>query len=142
MKPKKTKPKQRNKKIVRDGKEFDSISEWQRWQELSRLEKAGIISHLRCQVEFELIPAQYEEVPTGELYKIGKLKETPKMKRVCVEKSVKYIADYVYDRDGETVVEDVKGYRDPKGATYAKYTIKRKLMLWVHGIKIQEIIKR
>lgn len=121
---------------------FDSIAEYRRYQKLLLMQRAGAITDLRCQVAFELIPAQYEEVPTGEVYKIGDRKGQPKMKRVCVEKAVNYIADFVYIQNGETVVEDVKGYRDPKGAAYAKYTIKRKMMLWIHGIKIQEIIKR
>jgi hypothetical protein len=34
---------------------------------------------------------------------------------------------------GETVVEDTKGFRTKD------YVIKRKLMLWVHGIKIHEV---
>ena len=47
----------------------------------------------------------------------------------------KYIADFVYyDRECmRTVVEDVKGMRT------AAYTLKKKLMLWIHGIKIQEV---
>ena len=47
---------------------------------------------------------------------------------------VNYIADFVYEdaRTGETVVEDVKGIRTKE------YIIKRKLMMYVHGIKILE----
>ena len=57
-----------------------------------------------------------------------------------LEQECVYIADFVYkDSKGETVVEDVKGYRDPASAAYAKYTIKRKLMLWIHGIHIREV---
>lgn len=41
--------------------------------------------------------------------------------------------------DGKTVVEDVKGYRDPSSAAYAKFVIKRKLMLERYGIQIQEV---
>ena len=37
------------------------------------------------------------------------------------------------------VVEDVKGYNDPKSAAYKLYTVKRKLMLLIHGITIKEI---
>ena len=40
--------------------------------------------------------------------------------------------DFVYQEDGHTVVEDCKGFRTPE------YRIKKKLMLWVHGIKIRE----
>lgn len=47
--------------------------------------------------------------------------------------------DFVYTQDGETVVEDVKGYRDPASAGYAKYVIKRKLMLYRYGIRVREV---
>lgn len=48
-------------------------------------------------------------------------------------KVCRYIADFVYTMDGRTVVEDVKGMRTPE------YKLKRKLMLAVFGIEIQEI---
>lgn len=41
---------------------YDSKKEYDRWLELQLLEKAGEISELRRQVEFELIPAKYETV--------------------------------------------------------------------------------
>lgn len=122
-----------NKKAVRNGSVFDSRREARRYSELLLLERAGAITDLKKQVEFELIPAQYEAVPTGELYKRGAKKGTPKMKQVCIEKSVKYIADFVYQENGKLIVEDAKGFRTEK------YIIKRKLMLYVHGIRIKEV---
>lgn len=99
-----------------DGIEFDSAREARRYAELKLLEKAGEISDMKLQVEFELIPTQQDEE--------GKL----------IEQKVKYIADFVYhDKDGRIVVEDTKGY------TTKDYIIKRKLMLYVHGIKIREV---
>lgn len=56
-------------------------------------------------------------------------KETGKV----VERECSYKADFVYTEGGETVVEDVKGYRTKE------YIIKRKLMLHVYGIRIREI---
>ena len=103
------------------------------------LQRAGKISNLELQKRYELIPAQYETVPTGEVYKVGDKKGQPKTKQVCVEQSVVYIADFVYTENGKTVVEDVKGFRDPSSATYAKFVLKRKMMLWIHGIKIKEV---
>ena len=50
-----------------------------------------------------------------------------------IEKPVSYTADFVYKENGETVVEDAKGVRTDK------YIIKRKLMLWVHGIRVREV---
>lgn len=128
-----------NKIIVIDGIEFQSKKEGKRYAELKLLQRAGEISDLELQKKYELIPAQYEIVETGEYYKLGERKGQPKTKRVCVEQSIVYIADFVYRQNGQTVVEDVKGYRDPSSATYAKFVLKRKMMLWFHGIRIKEI---
>lgn len=102
-----------NKKVTYDGIEFDSIKEARRYQELKLLLRAGAISDLRLQVPYELIPAQYIN---------GK----------CVERAVKYIADFVYTENGKEVVEDAKGVRTDT------YKIKKKLMLYVHGIRLKE----
>lgn len=94
---------------------YDSRKEHRRANELRLLQRAGIISNLREQVAFELIPAQRDAD--------GKL----------LERACKYIADFVYtDNNGNTVVEDTKGMRTDV------YRIKRKLMLLVHGIRITE----
>lgn len=130
---KRSKSKYGNYKIQRDGLTFDSVKEYKRFRELTLLERAGEIQDLRRQVEYELIPAQYEEIPTGEIYKRGDRKGQPKMKRVCIEKSVSYVADFVYTENGQTVVEDTKGFKTKD------YIVKRKLMLWVHKIKIKEV---
>ena len=99
-------------------KEHDRANTLKMWQ------RAGVISNLREQVPYELIPAQYGECGTD-------LKGKPV--RVCVEKSCKYIADFVYtdNETGETIVEDTKGVRTKE------YVIKRKLMLFLHGIRIK-----
>ena len=128
-----------NKSIIIDGIEFQSVKEGNRYSELNILQRAGKISNLELQKRYELIPAQYETVETGEYYKVGAKKGQPKTKQVCIEQSVVYIADFVYQENGQTVVEDVKGFRDPSSATYAKFVLKRKMMLWIHGIKIKEV---
>lgn len=121
-----------NRKASYKGMIFDSERELRRYIELELMEKAGAISNLVTQVKFELIPAQYETVPTGEVYVRGPKKGQPKTKQVCIEKSVDYIADFVYIQDGKRIVEDAKGHRTEK------YIIKRKLMLWEYGIKVKE----
>ncbi len=129
------KSKYKSRKIIRNGIKYDSVKEYKRYCELSLLAKAGAITDLQRQVPFELIPAQYEEIPTGEFYKRGKLKGKPKTKRVCIEQSVVYNADFVYCENSKKVVEDTKSE-----ATKTKdYIIKRKLMLYIHGIKIREV---
>lgn len=104
-----------NKYHARKSGGYASRKEHRRANELKLLQKAGIISNLREQVRYELIPAQYD--------KQGKL----------IERSCSYVADFVYtDKNGETIVEDAKGMRTDV------YRIKRKLMLHVHGVKIIE----
>lgn len=123
------------RKIEVNNIQFDSVKEAHRYQELKKLEKEGIISNLELQKEYELIPTQYEYIE-----RYGKNGKRLKDKKVCIEKKCSYFADFTYiDSNGNTVVEDVKGYRDTKSSAYAKYTIKRKLMLYIHHIIIREI---
>ena len=121
------------KVIGLNGEVFDSQKEHHRWGVLNLLERAGKISDLQRQVTFELIPTQREESPG--VYKAGPQKGLPKPGDI-IEQSCRYVADFVYKQDGVTVVEDCKGYK--KGAAYDLFVIKRKLMLYVHGIKIRE----
>ena len=123
-----------NKKIEVDGIEFDSKKEARRYCELKVMERAGVISGLELQKEFELIPAQYE---TYERY--GKKGQRLQDGKRCIEKSCVYKSDFTYMQDGRLIVEDVKGYRDPRSAGYAKFVIKRKLMLHIYGIRIIEV---
>ena len=101
--------KYKNVKTTIDGITFDSKKESARYAELKLLARSGLIQNLRLQVPYELIPKQQGE------------------------RAVKYIADFVYDENGETVVEDVKGVRTDV------YRLKKKLMLKVHGLRIKEV---
>lgn len=121
--------KYKNKKVTLNGIEFDSKKEAQRYGQLLLMQRAGHISDLELQKEYELIPSQYVNVCAAD----------GTVKRRCAERAVKYVADFAYKCGGETIVEDVKGYRDPKGGAYAKFVLKRKLMLYVHGIRVREI---
>lgn len=119
-----------NRKIVKDGMTFDSVKEYNRFCDLSLLEKAGRIENLQRQVKFVLIPAQREPYTVG---KRGGIKKGKTFENECA-----YIADFTYLQQTESgilelVVEDTKGYRTKD------YIIKRKLMLWVHGIRIKEV---
>jgi hypothetical protein len=116
------------------GEAFDSHKEYRQWRILRLLEKAGKISDLQRQVKFELIPSQRKE--SHEVYKAGPQKGLPKPGDV-IEKPVTYIADFVYMENGKKVVEDTKGCK--KGPAYDVFVIKRKLMLWIHGIRVKEI---
>ena len=118
-----------NKKITVDGVTFDSKKEYARFWDLSMLQRAGEISNLRRQVAFELIPAQYEEYERFSQKTGKRLKDGRRM----LERECTYIADFVYMQNGAQVVEDTKGMRTKD------YIIKRKLMLYLLGIKIHEI---
>lgn len=113
-------------KIVVNDIVFDSKREARRYSELLVLLKAGEISDLKRQVRYVLIPAQREPDIIGPKggRKPGKL----------LEHEISYVADFVYkDKDGNEIVEDSKGFRTKE------YVIKRKLMLWFHGIRIREV---
>jgi hypothetical protein len=103
-----------NKKVEYDGYKFDSMLEFKRYQYLKFCQTAGEISDLKLQVEYKLIPKLVKSD--------GK-----------IERSVKYRADFVYFENGILVVEDTKGFKTKD------YIIKRKLMLFVHGVTIKEV---
>lgn len=108
-----------NKKVVVDGITFDSKKEARVYFELLLLKKAGEILDLERQVNFELVPAQYDAVN-------GKKK--------CVEKAVTYRADFVVTHpDGEKTAIDAKGMRTPV------YIVKRKLMRYLKNIVVKEV---
>lgn len=113
---------------------YASKLEAKRAAELHLLEQAGEIQNLKEQVKFELIPAKWEEIP-----QIGKRGKPIKPKRKCVERAVCYYADFVYEKDGQKIVEDTKGYKH--GATYEVFVLKRKMMMEIFGIKVIEVSK-
>ena len=101
------------RKVSVDGITFDSKKEARRWSELKLMESAGIITDLQRQVTFQLLPSQKGEGRT--------------------ERPAKYVADFVYQENGKTVVEDTKGMKT------RDYILKRKLVLWLYGICIREV---
>ena len=104
--------KYRNQRCEHEGVTFDSRRERDRWVVLRRELAAGLISELERQVAFVLA----EPVVIN-----GRKKP-----------ALRYVADFVYERDGKTVIEDVKG------VITAEYRIKRHLMA-VRGLQIVEI---
>lgn len=120
------------RKVVTADGVFDSHKEYERYLQLRLLERCGKIFKLDRQAVFTLIPAQYESYE-----RYGKTGKRLKDGKRCVEKACTYKADFVYyDDRGRQIVEDCKGYK--KKAAYDVFVIKRKLMLWVHGIRIEE----
>ena len=126
-----------NNKIKNAFGTYDSELEYARFIFLSNRQKEGEISDLRRQVEYLLIPAQYGT-------EIRHLKTKDKEVRVLLERPCSYIADFVYERNGKTIVEDCKGedkkYKGKRFSTQtADFKIKKKLMLYIHNIQIKII---
>ena len=80
-----------NKKTQVDMYVFDSSLEAKRYRQLALLERAGEISNLRLQVPF-LLQDSFRK--NGKTYS-----------------KIKYIADFVYEEKGQTIVEDTKGMK-------------------------------
>lgn len=107
--------------------QFDSKKEYNHFIELKAQEDAGKIQNLERQVEYVLIPKQ--KISKGTL------------------RGIKYVADFRYIKDGETVVEDIKptdragnvskSYK--KTAAWKEYMLKKKLMKFVHDIEVMEV---
>jgi hypothetical protein len=109
-KPPETKPKRSkygNKRTLYDGIWFDSKAEAERYKVLKAWEAASIISQLELQ-------PQYPCVING-------------------KKCFLYKADFMYTRDGQQVIEDVKGYRT------AVYILKKKVIEALYNIEIVEV---
>lgn len=102
----KSKNKYNNAKVKSDGITFDSKKEHAKYNELVMMQKAGIISDLRSQVKFEIIPKDGDE------------------------RAAFYVADFVYKTsDGKTIVEDVKSAITKKNPVYI---LKRKLFKHIY----------
>ena len=99
-----------NIKTEVDGIKFASKREAEYYLILKDKKMHGKIVYFRTQVPYELIPTQWSG--TGK-------------DRICLERSVKYIADFVVtELNGQETVIDTKGKRTQS------YVIKRKLMLY------------
>lgn len=99
---------------------FDSKREARRYMDLWLMQRSGEITNLRTQVKYPLLPKQVRSDGTK-------------------ERAIDYVADFVYEQDGETVVEDSKGFRNTASAAYRVFVTKRKMMLYFHGITVREV---
>lgn len=87
-----------------DGIMFDSAAEARRYGELKLMQRAGVISDLRLQPQFELL-AKFTDAAGNK------------------HRSITYRADFTYLEKGQVIVEDVKGMLTPV------YKLKKKLFL-------------
>lgn len=114
--PNQKKNKYKNKKVIVNGKVFDSKKEAKRYLELIQLEQAGLIKDLETQKKFLLLDTFKKN---GKTYK-----------------QISYYADFVYFDvySKKTIVEDVKGVKTEV------YKIKKKLFEFIYkDLTIKEI---
>ncbi len=81
--------KYRNKKVQVDMYVFDSIAESKRYKELALLERVKKIKNLQLQPKF-LLQESFKK--NGKTFR-----------------KIEYIADFMYEENGQVIVEDVKG---------------------------------
>ena len=127
----KKEPKYRNAKCVYMGIKFDSYRERDRYIFLADCMRRGLIRDLRLQVRYELFPDEYKDV-------VKHLKTKDKIERKRSYIGIDYVADFVYEKGGVTVVEDVKPSPDvlPKD-----FQLKCKMMHYIHGIDLRLVYK-
>jgi hypothetical protein len=114
-------------KVEADGLKFDSKKEYERYLFLKKEVESGNISNLRTQVTYELIPAVTEEY-------VEHLKTKDKIKTRTLQRPITWTADFVYDKGGEEMVEDVK---PSKFLLSDRFVIKEKLFFWRYRKKIR-----
>jgi len=105
--------KYRNVPVVVDGVRFASKAEAKRWEILCAFEQAGLISKLERQVRYILAP---------------KVKIAGEKRARSV---LRFTADFRYVENGQTVVEDSKGYAD------TAFRIRQHLMKSIHGVDVR-----
>jgi len=99
----------RNVRTIVDGFAFDSLLEAKRYGELKIEALAGVITDLQVHQRFRLDVNGVH---------------------IC-----DYESDFTYHRDGQLVVEDVKS----KPTITRLYRVKKKLMLALHKLTVQEV---
>lgn len=80
----------KSKKVEYDGMIFDSITEFQYYTVLKRMQEKGEITDLKCQVPFLLVPSFKDSYGTS-------------------VRKMEYISDFTYIKDGKLHIVDVKG---------------------------------
>lgn len=107
-----------NRRVEVGGIVFASAKEARRYQELVLLERAGEITNLQVQPEFELAP--------------------PVMLNGRRKPALRFLADFSYvdTTTGETVIEDVKS---PVTARNPVFRLKKHLLMSVLGLEVTEV---
>lgn len=119
-----------SKKIKNEYGEFDSKAEYERYLYLKHLEDIGVISHLKRQVKFEIIPKLVKQVEV-------QLKTKTKIVERTEEMAAHYTADFCYlDHDGKYIIEELKGSYTKN---LADYILRRKLIKRIVFLHNEEV---
>lgn len=126
-------PKYGNRKVEYKGITFDSARERDRYIFLCDAQERGLITDLRLQPRYTLLPAMYE------LVEIQLKTKTKKVSR-CMQRPVEYRGDFEYVRtsDGVRVTEDVK--ISPKMLP-KEFVLKEKMFRFFMGYQIRKVYK-
>lgn len=117
--------------VYYDNIRFSSKKEMQRFIVLRQAEKDGLISDLKRQVTYELIPKLTEQV-------VQHLKTKDKVVERVAQRPITYTCDFEYIKDGVKVVEDCK--ISPKMLP-PEYILREKLFRWKFGFGIRRVYK-
>lgn len=106
-------------KVTFRGMTFDSRKELKRFLYLQFQEKKGVISQLRRQVKFQIIPPMY-------VSRTFVRAKTTEVRYVLVDRAAYYTCDFLYRENGKIIIEDVKSAETAK---LKDYVLRRKLMI-------------
>lgn len=119
-----------SKKVKNEHGNFDSKDEFDRYLYLKHMEDTGVISYLKRQVRFEIIP---KLIRKEKIQLKTKVKEVDRVEEIAAH----YTADFCYvDNEGKYIIEELK-------SDYTKnlpdYILRRKLikrMIFLHNEEV------
>ena len=119
-----------SKKIRNEHGEFDSKAEFERYLYLKHQEDMGVISYLKRQVRFEIVPMTPKKV------KIELKTKTKEVERVD-ERAKYYTADFTYlNSNGQYVISEIKS----TGTALARdYPLRRALIKRIVFLHNEEV---
>ena len=119
-----------SKKIRNEHGEFDSKAEYERYLQLKQQETEGLISCLKQQVRFEIIPMTPKKVEK-------KLKTKTKEIEMVDERAKYYTADFTYlNSDGQYVISEVKSVGTQLARDYPLRRALIKRIIFLHNEEV------
>lgn len=122
-----------SKSAYYNGIKFPSTLERDRYVFLLLMEKAGVITNLRMQVKYVVLPAITHKETIH-------LKTKDKIVEKVDQQPIYYTADFVYIKNstGEEIVEDTKGSKE---IVSRDVPLRLKLFYWTFGKKVRIVTK-